>query len=274
MDPLHGLALFRIEEVLQGVGPTPIHYRIQVRQSIKYLRGPRPLSALPDQSGNKLGFQTVPDGDWNLGHIEISPGNRFTLVSTELMAFPDLMPSWHEVRIDLADLSGQIETTLDSTGQRILYPLQVGGHMPSWIFKTSKVTEKPVVALWNYDLEAKYSFALENESYIYSLLRGQTVAPTFLGHLTENNTRIVGYVLESVDARKANSADIEACREALQQLHDLGIVHGNIDRDCFLISQEDSRAQLQYFFDAAKTSDQAVKDAEMLKLEEVFRESS
>jgi hypothetical protein len=249
---------FMIEDVIQGLDTKPVHYRIRVGQRIKYLRGPKPLSTLPDQSGDKLCFQTVADGEWNLGTMEVGSDGRYMLVSTENRQLPDLMAVWHRGRFDLGDLGYPTEVPMDSSGERFEFPLQLRGHMPSGVFETDKAMEKAVVALWNYDLEGSYSGALANESYIYSLLQGQTIAPQFLGHLTENNSRTIGYVLESVEARQAEMMDFEGCREALQQLHNLGIVHGGINRESFLI-KNDSKALLQNLFNSFRSSDQAIK---------------
>lgn len=270
MNALPKSVSFMIEDVVQGVDTKPVHYRIRVGQSIKYLRGPKPLSTLPDQSGDKLSFQTVADGDWNLGIMQVGSDGRYMLVSTENRQLPDLMAVWHEGRFDLGDLGYQMDVPMDRSGERFEFPLQLRGHIPSGIFEAQKATEKAVVALWNYDLEASYSEALANESYIYSLLQGQTIAPQFLGHLTENNSRTIGYVLESVESRQARMMDFEGCREALKQLHNLGIVHGGINRESFLI-KKDSKALLQNFFNSFRSSDQAIKEEEIARLEEVLK---
>lgn len=110
------------------------------------------------------------------------------------------------------------------------------------------------------------------ESYIYSQLQNTSVAPRFLAHLTDNKSRVIGYILEAVPSRAAGIADLDLCRRVLQELHNLGIAHGNLSRSAFLISKDHPNAKLQFFHMAHEATDQVSLDTEMSSLEKVLSE--
>jgi len=257
---------FNMIEVLQGPPKKPIHYRISVGSSVKYLKGPKPLSGLPDGSGEYLGFETVPDGDWNVGNLIVGTDGKFAFVSTEKRRFSDFTPTWHGSTIDLLELGEPVEPRED-------YQLQLRGHIPSEPYLgAASFGAATVLAFWNIDLEGRDSHGLSQESHIYSLLQHTSIAPRFLAHLTDNHDRVIGYVLESVPARIAGIEDLDLCRRVLGELHSLKIVHGNLSRDAFLIREDISTAQLQFFYESREAADQTSLDEEMSNLERILHE--
>jgi hypothetical protein len=103
------------------------------------------------------------------------------------------------------------------------------------------------------------------------LIQGEGIATRFLGHLTENNGRVIGYMLEPAAARLAGIEDLEACQVVLRKLHNLGIAHGYIDRRYFLILENGNRALLQGFHSSFKTSDQKLFAKEMADVEKALQ---
>jgi len=77
---------------------------------------------------------------------------------------------------------------------------------------------------------------IRNETDIYRRLHGTGIGPRFLGHLAEEG-RVIGFAMEKVIGRRANKADYNAVRDALTKLHDLGIRHGDINRNNFVITE-------------------------------------
>ncbi|KAH6958157.1 hypothetical protein FAVG1_04120 [Fusarium avenaceum] len=75
---------------------------------------------------------------------------------------------------------------------------------------------------------------IEAETRIYQRLQSSTVSPSFLAHIHEED-RVIGFLLEKVEGRRAGIADLEICQRALQRLHDLGILHGDVNRHNFII---------------------------------------
>ena len=95
--------------VLDAIPNPPGHqyayYRILVASSaIKYLAFLPPIPTfplIPDDRGGKLGFTTVPSGDWNIGHLEHDVvTNRLVLQSMEKRALQAVEDVWHPARVD------------------------------------------------------------------------------------------------------------------------------------------------------------------------------
>lgn len=69
-----------------------------------------------------------------------------------------------------------------------------------------------------------------NEILIYHELmkRGFTSAPALIGYVYEEDpSRVVGFLLEYMEGRHATIEDYDICKEALTQLHEHGICHGD-----------------------------------------------
>ena len=60
--------------------------------------------------------------------------------------------------------------------------------------------------------------ALTNELQVYRDVEGKRVAPHFLAYITENE-RIVGFLLEFLQGKKARADHYTLCKEGLKRLH-------------------------------------------------------
>lgn len=69
---------------------------------------------------------------------------------------------------------------------------------------------------------------------MYSKLENTGLAPRFIGHVHEHG-RVIGFILEKLEGREANIKDISSCQSALQRLHDIGILHGDVNRYNFIV---------------------------------------
>jgi hypothetical protein len=67
------------------------------------------------------------------------------------------------------------------------------------------------------------------------------MAPRFLVHVTDNDTRVIGFLLERIaNAREAGPADLEKCKDTLSRLRALGIAYGGpLKRYSFLVCDGD-----------------------------------
>jgi hypothetical protein len=74
---------------------------------------------------------------------------------------------------------------------------------------------------------------------VYSQIEAHGIGPKFLAHITENEERVYGYMLESVTARHATIDDLQACKAVLAKLHSLEIVYGCLSLQSFLILEND-----------------------------------
>ena len=109
------------------------------------------------------------------------------------------------------------------------------------------------------------------ETEVYSWIKGHDIGPDFLGHVTEGD-RVIGFLLEQVKGRHAFIEDLEPCRETVARLHELGIVHGDLNKHNFLV--EGSRATLVDFEVARRTCDKDEMAKEMQGLEQQLRDVS
>lgn len=130
-----------------------------------------------------------------------------------------------------------------------------------------------VAAFRNLNFEGGNNHCLAQESHIYSLIRDASIASRFLAYLTDNHERVIGYVLEYVSARAAGIGDVDLYRAILRKLHSLGIAHGRLSRDAFLLRQDIPVAQMRSFFSAYEATNRDVFDKEMSSLEEVLQQT-
>jgi hypothetical protein len=59
------------------------------------------------------------------------------------------------------------------------------------------------------------SVGLGPESEIYSIVHGHDIGPKFLAHITENHDRLIGFMVERLQARIAAVSDLRKCKAVL-----------------------------------------------------------
>ncbi|RBR20694.1 uncharacterized protein FIESC28_05211 [Fusarium coffeatum] len=195
-----------------------------------------------------------PPGDWNEGRVgkDGHTGKPF-FCETRRSSLPGIGNVWHDTMIDHLELR-QLER-VRQTVSRVMHPK----------FK------KPVLAKFaQFPWEIPY-FAAETTSYEW--IHGRGIGPEFLGHIHENG-RVIGFLVEEVrGARTAEPEDLAACQHSLRKLHDLGILHGDINKHNFLIGA-DGEAVLVDFETAHKCSDPELLDEEYRHVKERLEDTS
>ena len=277
---------FRILAAHQGLPSKPVEYRVRVGSSVKYLIATtKRLPTIPDTNGDYLGFDTLPMGDWDVANLIPGSDGKYAIASTEKKRFPDVTPIWHPTKIDLLELKdlefeklrqhdlefGEPES--DEEDDWLDDNPQLAVHVPSAIYPGPKsLASENVIARWTWGLDntEQYYWLLWDCSF-YSLLKDDPITPRFLGHLTDNQERVIGYIVESVSSREAGIQDLGRCRDALRKFHGLGFAHGCISKHSFLIRDDIHTVQLQNFFASYKTTDQAIFDKEIASIEEALR---
>jgi hypothetical protein len=261
------------------------YYRIKVAQSspttpeIKYLAFVPLISDSSNEDleqwhsyGKQIGLITVPEGDWNIGYL-VPTNNKnnptFELGSVEKRSLPSVAETWHFQDVDYATL------------QQISCPkghVQAAHQMHSVVCH-DLLGYKSVLINFEWSPDEVVGPALETS--IYQILEGFNVAPRFLGHLRENQERVIGYAVELyVNARAAALQDLEACRTVLSKLHKRGILHNRLSKDAFLVIEEDEcheageerKVLMQGFSGSIQTTDEETLKKEMASLEEVLKE--
>ncbi|OJJ47933.1 hypothetical protein ASPZODRAFT_131545 [Penicilliopsis zonata CBS 506.65] len=197
----------------------------QASTSLKIcLFGPSLVSLLPE----------FPPGNWNDGLVaKDGKDGRPYFASSNLTELPGVQNTWHETYVDYLELS-------------------IGRKLRTGIYEArcSLFNEIVIAKFARFPWEIQY---MENETTAYQWISGHTIGPRFLGHLTENG-RVIGFLMERItDTQHASPEDLEACREVLTRLHDVGVRHGDTNRFNFLVC--DSKATLIDFDTAQKCDD-------------------
>ncbi|KAJ5884183.1 hypothetical protein N7504_011755 [Penicillium tannophilum] len=165
---------------------------------------------------------------------------------------------WHPVLIDCLDLKKT--QLLTPTAYEVTY--SGDDHL---LLKESPVIAK--IARFEWELPR-----LSQETRAYQKLENTGLAPRFLGHIHEHG-RVIGFVLEKLEGRDADINDLKSCQASVQRLHDIGIVHGDLNRYNFIM-QDDSARLIDFekskFCDGATT----LMEAEIESLRDELVEES
>jgi hypothetical protein len=264
---------FEVVDAAMCYPADPFYYRILTKASskFKYLiapSAPRGVTA-PDIYGAYLAFRSVPVGNWYVGHLKQSTAGDRIVLELESVAkgrLPDLGREWHPLKVDISELAKPIAMLGMGNG------LQGGGHLKAGLYHPPPcvATGRPVVVVWNWDAEA--GLGVGNDSDMFALIEGRGIGPKFLAHVTENGNRRVGFMVEKVDGRIAGPQDLAKCQKVLSRLHSLGIAHGVLRRDSFIVIDRPGIALLHCFATAYKASSQSTLNKEMASLETILSE--
>ena len=167
----------------------------------------------------------LPAGDWNHGRISQGAvvGGNPAPVFTETIrkALPSINPLWHAKSFDYLTL-------------------KLGERLRSNVYTaTSPQFEKPIIAKFaRFPWEIGYYTA---ETQASSWIDGHHIGPDFLGYLTEEG-RVIGFLLEYIEGhRHASISDLPACKVIVRRLHAMGILHRDLNKHNFLISDRHPR---------------------------------
>lgn len=208
-------------------------YRILVNQTeIKYITVD-PGVIPPDDISFELALRGLlpafPPRTWNEGHVakDQTTGQAiFTKVIHRDLPGVRINNVWHDTKIDHLHLKW-----IDRVRQNIRVVMCPLFNRPV-LFKFAEF-------LWQIA-------ALEQETVAYRRIDNQGIGPRFLGHVTETG-RVMGFLMEYVAGRTAETEDLERCQSVLAKLHRLGLKHGDINKHNFLIRDGDREALLVDF---------------------------
>jgi hypothetical protein len=86
--------------------------------------------------------------------------------------------------------------------------------------------------------------ALEKEIRAYCALMNHkfTLAPEFIGYVyEEEEDRVIGFLMEEIHGRHPGIGDLRICQYTVQQLHSIGIIHGDPNRYNIIITGDEAR---------------------------------
>ncbi|KAK7421800.1 hypothetical protein QQX98_002016 [Neonectria punicea] len=196
---------------------------------------------------------SFPPGDWNQGHVSKDKGSGILVFShTKKSDLPSVKNIWHPTKIDHLEL-----TKVDRLRQNI--------HKVAHPHFDRSVLVKFAEFPWQMPF-------LEAETTAYQWINGRGIGPKFLGHLMEDG-RAFGFIMEHIDdAQTATPEDLSACRASLASLHALGIKHGDINRNNFLV--RGGKANLIDFEASERCENQNELDSESHLLELSLKDTS
>lgn len=200
-------------------------YRVRIGNQVKYLvispgtfdrdTLSLPLPSLPPLPHNE---------EWTVANIsrDKTSGDLKTSISNRTLA--GVKCQWHHTKVDCLEL--------ERSEQLTAMAFQAVSHSILPITLPSPATVIAKIARFEWELPR-----IEQETRAYQLLEGHGLAPRFLAHVHENG-RIMGFLLEKIEGRSASIQDLSACETALGKLHELGLVHGDVNRYNFLVTEE------------------------------------
>lgn len=197
-------------------------YRVQVESQVKYLiispgTFDRDTLSLPIDSLPPLPYNE----NWTVAHISRDKSSndlKYSLSDRKLAGIKD---QWHHLSVDCL--------SLHKTKQLTAMAFEAVSHSTQYDLTPTVIAK---IARFEWELPR-----IEQETRAYQLLEGSELAPRFLGHIHENG-RIMGFILEKLEGRPAASGDLSSCETAIRKLHGLGLLHGDVNRYNFLVTQQ------------------------------------
>lgn len=121
------------------------------------------------------------------------------------------------------------------------------------------------IARFEYELRS-----LHNEIQAYGMLKacGFTNAPRFIGYVyEETKDRIIGFLMEYLHGRQPEPEDLHLCQATMRQLHEAGIVHGDLHKPNIVVS--DNRAKFIDFEVAIFRGDKRFTECKRLEMQKL-----
>ncbi|KAK2608991.1 hypothetical protein QQS21_002471 [Conoideocrella luteorostrata] len=216
---------------------------------------PQPEVISADASSRSDSYFRIKVGsrvNWTVAHVEKKMGSDTLEATLANTTFAGVKGLWSSSRVDCLSL----ERTFDFN------------FMTYECVPVGKDTPRQVAKIARFEWEIPY---ITHETEVYRHLEGSDIARRFLGHLFENG-RPMGFLLEYVEGQFAGIHDLDKCKAVLERFHQLGWVHGDVNRYNFIINND--RACLIDFGNSQK-SDCAEKMAtEMMALSDKLRDES
>nr|POF23984.1 hypothetical protein CFP56_54920 [Quercus suber] len=158
---------------------------------------------------------------------------------------PEIETVWHHQMVDVLSLT-----------QTVRHRSNVHDVVYNGVPAVSKI------AAFDWDIPR-----LEREVWAYSILDVHQhpdlgkpkISPRVLGHLTECG-RVIGILLERLEGQHASFADLPDCESALRRLHEIGLVHGDVNRYNFIVDKDRRQVSMVDFEYAAAFDEVAAKE--------------
>lgn len=235
-------------------------YRIRIGSQVRYLVVAPGVFDRDTLSDPLPSLPALPyKEDWTVASISRDgvTGNLQTILEKKKLLGVSCL--WHQTHISCLEID-RVEQ-LTATAFEAKMPLSL---------ISSKETQTPTVIakIARFEWEVP---RIERETRAYQLLESSGLAPRFLAHVHENG-RFIGFLLEKVPGRRASIEDLDMCQTVLNDLHGLGILHGDVCRYNFLIAED--RATMIDFENFEENASEVDMKAELGKLSQELVDTS
>ncbi|KAI5464347.1 alpha-galactosidase A [Mariannaea sp. PMI_226] len=251
-------------------GRDDCYFRILTGHTVKYVTIQACALDADSLMDMPLSFQDIlpelPYGEshWNSAYVSRNAAAGKLEATLEKKDLPGVETVWHQKKIDFLDLQRTQQLTL--LAQECTTN---SGSLASYS-QSEKCEQSTIIAkIARFPWEIQY---VEAETRIYKLLQSSAIAPRFLGHVHEEG-RVIGFLIEKVEGRRARMADLDTCQRALGRLHSLGVLHGDPNRHNFIIDSN-HEAVLIDFEKAVVNPDVKSLENEMASLREQLSEDT
>ncbi|GAT19254.1 alpha-galactosidase A [Aspergillus luchuensis] len=216
-------------------------YRILLQNKIRYLTI-RPGTFNRSTLSTPLSSLPSLPGDhtWNCALINRDPSNHQLTIELQNRNLTGITDIWHPLQIDCLQLRRTRQLT--ATAFEATY---CGSKLPS-------------------------TTTLEKNTTVIDI---SDLAPRFLGHVHEHG-RVIGFILEKIEGREAGIEDLVGCQAALKRLHDIGIVHGDVNRYNFVVRGDGTVRLIDFESSWQDKAATAIMRAEMESLGEQLVEET
>lgn len=257
MTPIHRDS---IEVLNQEIDDEKGSYRIRAGNRVHYVTIPtsvfdedtmcRPYLLIPQ-------LPEFPDYDWTSMKIRRSQGHGDlqTTIASEPLA--EVQETWHPLRIDVLSLARK--TVFNSGVHEVVH-------------EGKSAIAKIACFAWHIP-------RIERETWAHRILVENRLpdegpfAPRFLAHLTENG-RVIGFLTEKLEGSPAGIDDLASCQELVRRLHDLGLVHGDVNRYNFVVDRRPEGLTLLVDFEHAEGYEEETGRKEIESLESELAEET
>ncbi|KAJ4269817.1 hypothetical protein NW762_001486 [Fusarium torreyae] len=251
-------------------GRDDCYFRILTGRNVKYVTiqaGALDSESLMDMP---LSFQDIlpelPYGEshWNTAFISRNATSGKLEASLDKKELPAVGTVWCQNKVDFLQLQRTQQLTLLAQECTINSDNSMNDSPPE-----NQAKNTVIAKIARFPWEIQY---IEAETRIYQLLQSTKVSPRFQAHVHEEG-RVIGFLLEKVEGRRAGIDDLDICQRALQFLHNLDVLHGDVNRHNFIIVPG-REAVLIDFEKAVMEADAKSLAKEMSSLREQLSEES
>ena len=199
----------------------------------------------PNGESNQVVYVTV-EGDGVIPECERTEGSLIIKNLQKLESWRD--KTWRTLKVyeDGGDLKCEHDTVLphalmnkDLLDDLPLYNIFCLEVISRPKHRTSRVTYN---GKEYYMKTAPFSYQLgfltrEIETYRFLARLCSSLTPKLAGYVYEETPRrVIGFLCEVIEGWHPNTEDIPLCKEALQRLHNLGVLHGDLNRYNILVT--------------------------------------